>query len=167
MLTLFALLGAAQAAPAGPIMPDWMAGCWEQVSGTRWTEECWSSPRGALMIGYSRSGRAGTVTEWEVMQIVHSETDDPAVPWMTFAAAPQGVNRTTFAWVPSREPGLTFVNLANDYPQRIRYWREGKALVAEIALGDGSKPRRWRYQPKVRPPVSPQRTRQAPSARSR
>ena len=167
MLTLLAAAAAAQAAPAGPVMPDWMEGCWEQVARERWTEECWSSPRGAMMIGYSRSGQAGTVREWEVMQIVHSETDDPAVPWMTFAAAPQGVNRTTFAWVPSKEPGLTFVNLANDYPQRIRYWREGKELVAEIALGDGGKRQRWRYRPKPSAPAAPQRTRPAPSVRGR
>lgn len=150
MLTLAAMLLAAGAAPT-PDMPAWMTGCWEQRSGERWTEECWSSPRGAMMIGYSRSGEAGTVTEWEVMQIVHAETDDPAVPWMTFTALPSGQNRTTFAWEPTQGPGVAFVNLENDYPQRIRYWREGADLFAEISLSDGSKPRRWRYSPAPEP----------------
>lgn len=150
MIGALAALGIAvqaAAAPAarGPAMPDWLEGCWETRSGERWTEECWSSARGAMMIGYSRTGVGGAVTEWEMMQIVHAETDDPAVPWMTFTALPSGQARTVFDWVPATGPGLTFVNLEHDYPQRIRYWREGADLVAEIAMGDGSKARRWRF----------------------
>ena len=155
MLAFTAIALAAQAVP-GPAMPAWMTGCWEQRSGESWTEECWSSPRGAMMIGYSRSGEGGTVDEWEVMQIVHAETDDPAVPWMTLTALPSGQNRTRFDWVPAQEPGLTFVNLENDYPQRIRYWREGDELVAEISLGDGGKARRWRYARSFTPQPAPQ-----------
>jgi uncharacterized protein DUF6265 len=147
---LFALaMVAAEVQP--PALPEWMAGCWEQRSGDRWTEECWSSPRGAMMIGYSRSGQGGSISEWEVMQIIHAETDDPAIPWMTFSAAPSGQNRTTFDWAPAKEPGVTFVNLNHDYPQRIRYWREGAHLMAEISLANGSKPRRWRYSRLTRP----------------
>jgi hypothetical protein len=56
---------------------------------------------------------------------------------------------TLFAWSRNGGPGITFYNVANDYPQRIRYWREGDVLIAEIALEDGSKPKRWRYR-KVR-----------------
>jgi len=139
---------AAAAAAAGqpaPSLPEWMTGCWEHRAGDRWTEECWSRPRGAMMIGYSRSGEGGTLSEWEVMQIVHAETDDPAVPWMTFWASPSGQARTRFDWAPSALPGVAFVNLGNAYPQRIRYWREGAQLIAEISLADGGKPRRWRY----------------------
>ena len=140
-----AILIAAATAAAGPTFPSWLEGCWEHQDKERWTEECWSSPRGAMMIGYSRSGEGGTVAEWEVMQIVHAETDDPAIPWMTFWASPSGQKRTKFEWVPSRDAGATFVNTENDYPQRIRYWRDGEQLHAEISLADGSKPRRWRY----------------------
>ena len=141
----FAILAAAMATAAAPQLPEWMAGCWELRSQERWTEECWSSPRGGMMIGYSRSGTEDIVSEWETMQIVREDTDDPAVVKLGFWAAPGGVKRTLFAWVPVREAGVTFVNLANDYPQRIRYWREGADLMAEISLEDGSKPQRWRY----------------------
>jgi hypothetical protein len=41
---------------------------------------------------------------------------------------------------------VTFVNAVHDYPQRIRYWREGEEMFAEISLADGSKPVRWRYR---------------------
>ena len=143
MWVIIAALSAA--AQHTPELPAWMAGCWEFRSGERWTEECWSIPRGAMMIGYSRSGEGGIVTEWEVMQIIHAETDDPAIPWMTFWAAPSGQNRTMFVWSSGPERGVTFENAENDYPQRIRYWREGEHLMAEIALADGSRARRWRY----------------------
>jgi hypothetical protein len=40
------------------------------------------------------------------------------------------------------------MNAQHDYPQRIRYWRDGKYLIAETALADGSKAQRWRYSRK-------------------
>ena len=143
---MLAMAVAAQAYPAQPL-PAWMAGCWELNSGEHWTEECWTAPRGNMMMGSSRSGSGGVLLEWETMQIFREETDDPAVPKLAFWASPGGERRTMFAWVPSSESGVTFFNMENDYPQRIRYWREGRELMAEISLADGSRPRRWRYAP--------------------
>ena len=65
---------------------------------------------------------------------------------MTFHGAPGGQNRTPFNWVASDGKSVTFVNESHDYPQRIRYWRDGKELVAEIAMKDGSKAVSWRYK---------------------
>ena len=144
MLTIAVML-AAQA--QAPVLPAWMAGCWEEASGGRSTVECWKAVEGSgtVMHGESIARVADKVVERETMQIVHEETDDPAIPWMTFWATPGRGERTPFHWVPSSEPGLTFVNPDHDYPQRIRYWRDGRFLMAEIALADGSKPRRWQY----------------------
>ncbi len=147
MMLIAAAMLAAQPLPLR--LPAWMAGCWETRSGDKWTEECWSRPRGSIMIGYGRSGTGGVLDSWEVMQIEMAETDDPAIDPLTFYGAPGGKNRTAFSWVrTSTEPGVTFVNLGHDYPQRIRYWRDGKDLIAEVSLGDGSKARRWRYSPR-------------------
>ncbi|MCX8475079.1 MAG: DUF6265 family protein [Sphingomonas sp.] len=130
-----------------PKLPDWMSGCWEQRSGDRWTEECWMPPRGGIMLGNSRSGTGERVSEWETMQIVlNQENGDGPVVRMAFLAAPRGGDRTMFAWSPGDLPGVAFFNAAHDYPQRIRYWREGERLMAETSLADGSKPRRWTYQ---------------------
>jgi hypothetical protein len=130
-------------------LPEWMAGCWEHRSENRWTEECWTDPRGGIMLGTGRSGHGGVLDSWEVMQIEMVETDDPAIDPLTFYGAPKGQNRTGFVWVrDSKEPGITFVNAAHDYPQRIRYWRDGRDLIAEVSLADGSKAQRWRYAPK-------------------
>ena len=137
------------AEPRQLALPGWMAGCWEEKAGDGWTEECWTSPRGGIMLGSGRSGTGGVLRSWEVMQIEMIETDDPVIDPLTFYGAPEGKNRTAFSWVrDSTEPGVTFVNTAHDYPQRIRYWRDGQYLMAETSLADGSKARRWRYSPK-------------------
>jgi hypothetical protein len=146
MLLMIAAVLAADA-PA-PALPAWMAGCWEQRSGEKWTEECWTAPRAGIMLGSGRSGTAGVLDDWEVMQIELVETDDPAIDPITFYGAPRGQNRTAFAWVRNgKGAGITFVNAGHDYPQQIRYWRKGKYLMAETSLADGTKAHRWRYSP--------------------
>ena len=138
------------AAMHGPELPAWMAGCWEQQSGERLTVECWSQPEGHVMRGESVTTSANAEVEREAMEIVQAATDDPAIARITFRATPSGQKATQFQWIASGEPGITFVNAAHDYPQRIRYWQEGKFLMAEIALADGSKARRWRYSARGR-----------------
>ena len=141
------LLTALLIAVSGPALPDWMAGCWEQRTGERWAEECWTVPRAGMMMGSGRSGVGDTLSDWETMRIVlsYSTGDEPAAR-MEFIGSPRGVSGTTFVWSPGQEPGVTFANARHDYPQRIRYWREGEELLAEISLADGSKPVRWRYR---------------------
>ena len=65
-----------------------------------------------------------------------------------FHAEPAGQAATDFQASPGDAvaQGITFVNAAHDYPQRIRYWREGEMLMAEISLADGGKPMRWAYR---------------------
>ncbi|MGH6780896.1 MAG: DUF6265 family protein, partial [Sphingomonadaceae bacterium] len=133
----------AGAADEKPALPGWMAGCWESRSGDRWTEECWTSARGGMMLGSSRSAKGDRVDQWEAMQIIV----DPA-GGMAFYASPNGAKRTSFAWRVDAAPGVTFHNAENDYPQRIRYWPEGDAMMAEIAMADGSNAMRWAYKRK-------------------
>lgn len=134
-------------AAAEPKLPDWMVGCWEFRSGERWSEECWTIPRAGMMMGSGRSGMGDALTDWETMQIfLDYEFEDGTVARLVFIGKPKGRNGAIFAWSPSPDPGLTFSNQVHDYPQRIRYWREGEALVAETSLMDGSKPARWRYR---------------------
>lgn len=144
---MWLIVAAALAADVpGEILPSWMAGCWEQKVGENWTEECWTRPRGGIMLGSGRSMRGAQLRDWEAMQIVSVDTDDPAIPRLTFYGAPKGEGRTPFQLVQDGQPGVTFMNAEHDYPQRIRYWREAEELVAEVALKDGSKAMRWRYR---------------------
>ena len=77
---MWLILAAVSAGDARPVaLPDWMAGCWEHRSQDRWTEECWTVPRGGIMLGNGRSGTGGVLDSWEVMHIELVETDDPVL----------------------------------------------------------------------------------------
>lgn len=127
-----------EAAP-GPELPGWMAGCWEAREGGNWTEECWTAPRGGQMMGSSRTGSGDKVAGFEFMRIERAERR------LVFLAAPGGKGWSSFPSAPDAEGGVTFLNAEHDYPQRVRYWRDGDRLMAEIALGDGSHSRRWAF----------------------
>lgn len=127
---LIFVAGPARADPAA--MPGWLAGCWEQLGGEAWTEECWTTPRGGIQIGSGRTGKGDKLGGWESMQIIRGE--DGA---LTFHASPNGAPRVAFAMVSQGAQEVVFANPAHDYPQRVRYWREGELLKAEIALADG------------------------------
>ena len=115
-------------------LPTWLAGCWEQVSGESWVEECWMAPRGDIMLGSGRAGRGDSLGEWEATQIGRAEDG-----MLTFWASPQGAGRTAFTLQVQSSDSVTFVNAAHDYPQRVRYWRDGDLMKAEVAMADGSK----------------------------
>ena len=50
---------------------------------------------------------------------------------------PGGGPPIEFPLVAQGERSIEFANPAHDFPQRIRYWREGDRLHAEISLLDG------------------------------
>ena len=64
---------------------------------------------------------------------------------------PQGRSAIEFPLVLISEEAIEFANPAQNYPQRIRYWRQGKLLMAEASRIDGSDVTRWNYRP-VLPP---------------
>lgn len=140
-LTL-ALVGAAPVMAKPSALPIWLAGCWSAHEDESRTEECWEAPRDGIMTGTSVITRGEMVELSEAMRLAR----DAKTGALTFAAASDGGAWTTFIQEAGGKPGLAFVNRANDYPQRIRYWREGDRLLAEIALADGSEARRWTFR---------------------
>ena len=128
---------AAIAAPASAeqgSLPVWLSGCWEQIEGERWVEECWMEPRADIMLGAGRSGHSEALSVWEAMQIGRGEDG-----MLTFWASPEGAPRVAFTLQAQGPRDVTFLNRAHDYPQRVRYWRDGERLRAEIAMADGSR----------------------------
>ncbi len=123
-------------------LPDWLTGEWLQKRDDRWTEEVWTLPRGGTMIGVGRTGRGETLRSWEVMRIVRSADGS-----LTLHAAPEGGPATIFPVVAEGVRDISFANPNHDYPQRIRYWREGRLLMAETARMDGSQAQNWTYTP--------------------
>ena len=140
---LISLLLAAAAAEA-PTMPAFLAGCWEERRADQgWTEECWTSARGGLMIGSGRDGKGGSVRHWEWMRI--ERAPDGTV---SFYGSPKGAAPVAFKATASDGKSITFVNAGHDYPQRVRYKLTDDGLDAEVSLVDGSKPNRWSYRRK-------------------
>ena len=140
-LTLWGGVATAQRttpAPDGP--PGWMTGCWSEQEGQKWTEECWTPPRAGMMLGSSRSGDGAVLRSWEATQILPDASGK-----LTYWASSDGGTRIPFPLLSRTAAELVFANPAHDYPQRIRYWRDGAKLNAEISMLDGSKPMRWHY----------------------
>jgi hypothetical protein len=132
--------GAAPAQP--PAAPQWMAGAWIETKGDQWSDEFWTPMRGGVMIGSARIGKGEKLEMWEATRIERGEDGK-----LTFWASPRGVAPSPFPMVAQSSTMIEFANPAHDYPQRIRYWRAGNSLNAEISLIDGSKAWRWSYQP--------------------
>ena len=135
-----AVMLAAPAMAAKDPMPGWLAGCWSEDKDRNWTEECWTGPRAGNMLGSGRHGHNNQLASWESMQIEQS-----ADGRLTYYGAPRGHARVAFSMLSSSPREIVFANPQHDYPQRIRYWREGMDLNAEISLMDGSKAARWHY----------------------
>ena len=137
---MIALLLLAEAA-ALP-MPAFLAGCWEQKrDGGGWTEECWTDPRGGLMVGSGRDGKDDRIGHWEWMRIERA-----ADGTVTFYGSPKGAPAVGFKATAADGQSITFVNSGHDYPQRVRYVATDTGLDAEVSLADGSKPERWSYK---------------------
>ncbi|MCW3836534.1 DUF6265 family protein [Sphingomonas canadensis] len=132
------IAGAAPAQEAVP-MPAWMAGTWCTEGAAAITCERWSAPAGGMMLGSSQTVKGGRTVSFEYLRV----TLEGAVP--VYTAQPGGGAAVAFRAAAGGDRAITFANPGHDYPQRIRYWREGDSLNAEIALADGSKPMRWRY----------------------
>jgi hypothetical protein len=120
----------------------WMSGGWcTAMEAGEQTCEAWSEPVEEHMAGLSRTVKNGAVVSEERMAIGEIKGK------LTYIAKPRDAAEPTYFPLLSRGPTeLVFENRAHDYPQRIRYWREGEVLMAEISLADGSKPMRWRYE---------------------
>ena len=118
----------------------WLAGQWASEADGRWTEESWSTPRGGVMIGYSRAGRGDGLREFEFLRIAAGEDGG-----LAYLAQPQGQAPVAFRLVRRDAASATFENGAHDYPQRIAYARSGDTLTATISAIDGSKARSWTY----------------------
>nr|WP_262503615.1 DUF6265 family protein [Sphingobium xenophagum] len=141
MVAAALLLALSATARAGEL-PDWLTGEWLQVRDDRWTEEVWTLPRGGVMIGVGRTGRGGVLRSWEVMRIVRAADGS-----LAFHGAPEGGAATIFPAIAEGVRDISFANPDHDYPQRIRYWREGRLLMAETAKMDGSQTQSWTYAP--------------------
>ena len=123
-LTAGALSADERAAP--PTIADfsWLSGQWCLTTGDEFIEEHWLAPRGGLMLGISRTIRAGKTTSFEFVRIESGTTTN-------YIAQPQGRPPTTFRHTASGVDWVRFENPVHDFPQRIEYRRTPNGLHAE------------------------------------
>ena len=142
MLAAALLIAASPAAEpvAGVADLAWLAGQWEREDGGEWTRESWAEPRGGVMLGHSLSGTGERAKGFEFLML---QPGADGVP--TYMAQPGGKPPVAFALVAQDAASATFENAAHDYPQRIRYVRDGDMLTATISKIDGSEAMSWRF----------------------
>ena len=148
LLATILLVGAPVAAQtvAKPTLPAWLAGTWAMEDGATWADELWTDPRGGVMLGVARNGFGSDVKAWEFTQIKTRKDGS-----LTLVAHADGKPIVEFPLVLISAEAIEFANPAHDYPQRIRYWRQGKLLMAETSKLDGSEAVRWNFRPVVPP----------------
>jgi uncharacterized protein DUF6265 len=138
LLMLSATLTTAQAEEADPDRLDWLTGCWQSQDGV--TREVWSRSEDGYYFGYSVVMKDGHVLFFEQMRI-----DPAAMP--IFNAYPSGDGPSAFPAVTIGKDSISFANPEHDFPQKIRYWRDGTALKAVISLIDDRRPGQFNYTP--------------------
>ncbi|MEL6413879.1 MAG: DUF6265 family protein [Pseudomonadota bacterium] len=129
LILLSTCASAQSAAPDTSDQFDWLTGCWQSEDGS--SRETWSASEDGYYFGYSVVYQDGQAIFFEQMRI-----DPGATP--TFNAYPRGAGPSPFPATEQTGEAVTFANAAHDYPQKIRYWRDGDKLRATISLFDGS-----------------------------
>lgn len=123
----------------------WLVGKWcteARPPSDRTTCEEWRPMVDGVIRGTTQTRRGGKVVSNETMEVRRDGTG-----WV-FHAEPSGQPPADFRAGPDdvAELAVSFENAGHDYPQRIRYWRDGDKLMAEIAMADGSRPVLWEYR---------------------
>jgi hypothetical protein len=137
----FLLMG--QTAPGTNVRDlSWMSGRWVASAGGRWTEEHWSAVRGGTMMGYSWTGEGDAIHEYEYLRLQAGEDDE-----VVYLAQPAGRPAAVGFYLSQADAtSATFENPDHDFPQRIRYRRDGDVMVATISKMDGSNAISWTFR---------------------
>ena len=111
----------------------WLEGCWVSADST--SHEVWVAESADRLTGFGMALADNRLGFYEVLTIIRGA--DGA--W-TYTAYPAGQPATSFVASEVGAQRAVFVNARHDYPQEIRYRRDGDALDATISLLGGAKP---------------------------
>ena len=131
--------------PQEPGLADlaWLAGTWEVEAGGTRTEEAWLAPGGGLMLGMNREVRANGKASFEYLRIEQRKEG------LVYVASPGGRGTTDFTLADLGDGFVEFENLANDFPQHIRYEQKPTGeLHARVWSGEGdaAKALQWTWK---------------------
>jgi hypothetical protein len=128
------------AQPRGIQRVAWLQGCWETSSPQRVIEEQWMAPRGANMVGMSRTVRGDALAAYEFLIVRESGER------LEYESHPSGQNSATFLSSTVNDSMVLFENPQHDFPQRIGYRRDGPdSLLAWIEGTDKGQSRRIEF----------------------
>lgn len=119
MLALLALAAPqAQAEEAARSVDSlaWLAGCWEYEGQEPGSGEHWMPPAGGVLLGVSRTVRAGRSTLHEFVRIATAEGGG-----LEYVAQPSGQAETHFRLTSLSANEVVFENPEHAFPQRITY----------------------------------------------
>jgi hypothetical protein len=105
----------------------WLVGCW--VTPDKSAQEVWVADGDRSLAGFGVTISESAVAFYEVLSI--KQSDDGT--W-TYTAHPSGQESASFVVVEMREKSVVFANPKHDYPQEIRYSRDGNQLYATVSL---------------------------------
>jgi len=146
----------AETKPAGPKAPDegplaalaWLEGCWKGSVNQREFREHWMPLRGNLLIGISHMVMQARTQGFEYLRL-ESRPDG-----IYYVAAPSGkaesafrMTEQTFDRAEGRDDQIfTFVNPAQEFPQKISYRRGSEGWLYAVVSGkSGGKDREITY----------------------
>ena len=111
----------------------WLVGCW--VTPDSSAQEVWVVDSERSLAGFGVAINDNKVGFYEVLSIKQSGNGT----W-TYTAHPSGQAAASFQAVQISDSSVVFANPDHDYPQEIRYRREGGRLYATISLLSGVNP---------------------------
>ncbi len=111
----------------------WLAGCWVTPDGS--AQEVWVVDSERSIAGFSVSISDNRVGFYEILNIEQSEDGT----WV-YTAHPSGQASAKFQAVQFGENNVVFTNPDHDFPQEIRYRRDGNRLKATVSLLGGANP---------------------------
>ncbi len=114
----------ASPALAASALPGWLAGTWSMEQGAAWADEVWTTPRGDMMLGLARLGFGADVEVWQSTRIVRKPDGS-----LSYIAQTKGGAAVEYPAVVDSPYTIEFANSGHDFPQRIRFWREGRIFA--------------------------------------
>jgi hypothetical protein len=108
---------------------QWLAGSWRMKREGTVIEEQWTTPRGGMMLGVSRTVKLSPekTVAFEFFRIEQRGNS------LVYIAQPGGHPPTEFKLESASENQLLFANPQHDFPKRIRYTRNSDgSLTARI-----------------------------------
>jgi hypothetical protein len=109
---------------------SFLEGCWKGEANGQLIYETWGNQDGNFMLGGSKTISGGKTKFFEFLSIVMKDGKIHYVPYVN------GINTVSFPLIASGKSDAQFSNPEHDFPQSIKYVRDGSSLRITLSGGD-------------------------------